>query len=1086
MTIEAVQFLHSVPDSSLLYVGSYHFSLIALSILIAIVAAYAAMRVSVQIALPHSPWIKFSWIAIGAITMGLGTWAMHFIGMLSLQLPCGVYYDPVLTLLSMLPGIVASGLAIAMVSRPKVGRATLLLGSLLLGSGIGAMHYAGMAAMRLNGFVRYDAGLFVLSVVVAVLLAYLALRVKVSNKSTSFGATLMVAVIMGGAVSGMHYTAMLAAYFVRGNVGDLPESALGSNNLALIITVVTTVLAMLALALAAIARNREMTRELLESEQRWSFALEGGRDGVWDLNVKTGEVQLSKTGKQMFGFDESEILHNLMVWQELVHPDDRSRFKEEMFEFLHGTGKYFSSEYRVLCKDNDWKWIHTRGMVVRRDMFGKALRMIGTHTDVTERKLAEQALRSSEERFRSIFENSKVGINVLDANFRFLQANQSFIEMTGYTEEELQQRRFSEITHPDDAEINIRQASSLLSGEIDHFDAEKRYIRKDGSVLWAGVTVSAERDDDGKLVCFIAIIQDISERKRAEEELELAAMVYKNSSEAMMVTDSRGAIVSINPAFVDLTGYTLENVIGKTTTLLSSGRHDRAFYQSMWDEIRNSGHWQGEIWNRRKNGELFLEWLTINTIFNEDGSVYRYVSLFSDITKKKETEELVWKQANFDTLTGLPNRRMLYDRLKQEIKKSHRSGLPMALMLLDIDHFKEVNDTLGHAQGDVLLIEAARRITECVRESDTVARLGGDEFTVILSEVDDINSVERIAQNIIEQLAAPFQLQNETAFVSASLGITLYPDDALDIDALIKNADQAMYLSKKSGRNRFSYFTAALQEAAQTRMRLSNDLRSALAGGQLMVYYQPILEMTSSKIIKAEALLRWNHPERGFVSPAQFIPLAEESGMIHEIGDWVFREAMNQVKHWRENYVDSFQISVNKSPVQFRQTGSNGGEVWLGYLRDMGLPGQSLVIEITEGLLLNAEDNVTEKLLAFGDAGVQLAIDDFGTGYSSLAYLKKFDIDYLKIDQSFVRNLESDPNDMALCEAIIVMAHKLGLKVIAEGVETEQQHTLLMSSGCDYAQGFLYSAAIQPQEFELLLQRSQQMDHLVRAQGLLP
>ena len=563
--------------------------------------------------------------------------------------------------------------------------------------------------------------------------------------------------------------------------------------------------------------------------------------------------------------------------------------------------------------------------------------------------------------------------------------------------------------------------------------------------------------------------EEISERKKTEKELRLAAMVYQNSSESMTVTDSKGTIVSVNPAFTKVTGYTLEEVVGRNTSMLSSGRHDREFYQAMWKGINSTGQWQGEIWNQRKNGELYLEWLTINTIYHDDRSVHRYVSLFSDITQKKKSEDLIWQQANFDTLTGLPNRRMFYDRLEQEIKKSHRSGLPMALMLLDLDHFKEVNDTLGHAQGDVLLVEAARRITECIRASDTVARLGGDEFTVILSEMEDVNSVERIAQNIIERLAVPFQLLQETAYVSASMGVALYPNDAQNIDSLIKNADQAMYLAKDSGRNRFRYFTAALQEAAQTRLRLGNDLRGALAGQQFQVFYQPIVTLANGAIHKAEALLRWQHPTRGLISPAEFIPLAEETGMIIDIGDWVFREVASQAAHWHASHYPKFQISVNVSPVQFRHHGTNFN-AWLDYLQKLGLPGQSIVMEITEGLLMDANTSVSDQLLAFRDAGIRVSLDDFGTGYSSLSYLKKFDIDYLKIDQSFVRNLENNANDMVLCEAIIVMAHKLGLKVIAEGVETEQQRNLLAAYGCDYAQGWLYSEAVPSEQFEALLQ----------------
>ena len=562
---------------------------------------------------------------------------------------------------------------------------------------------------------------------------------------------------------------------------------------------------------------------------------------------------------------------------------------------------------------------------------------------------------------------------------------------------------------------------------------------------------------------------EITARKNIAEELQLAALVYQHSSEAMSVTDSTGAIVNVNPASTEMTGYTLEEVVGRRHSLLNSGRHDRAFYQAMWNAINSTGHWQGEIWNRRKNGELYLEWLSINATYNDDGSAHCYVALSSDITQKKASEELIWRQANVDILTGLPNRHMFHDRLAQEIKKSHRSGLPMVLMLLDLDRFKEVNDALGHAQGDVLLAEAARRIAGCVREADTVARLGGDEFTVILSEMKDINSTERIAQNIIECLAAPFELLQEVVFVSASLGITLYPDDSENLEVLIKNADQAMYVAKNAGRNRFSYFTKALQDAAETRLRLIKDLRHALARRQFEVYYQPIVELTTGKIYKAEALLRWQHPELGMVSPMQFIPLAEESGLIHEIGDWVFHEAVRELKRCREIFDPQFQISVNKSPTQLRQNEVGHATSWLRHLQAMGLPGQSLVIEITESVLLNAETNVTEKLLMYRDAGVHVALDDFGTGYSSLAYLKRFDIDYLKIDQLFVRNLHDDPDNQALCEAIIVMAHKLGLKVIAEGVETEQQRDLLAAYGCDYAQGWLYAKALPVGEFEALL-----------------
>jgi diguanylate cyclase (GGDEF)-like protein len=389
-------------------------------------------------------------------------------------------------------------------------------------------------------------------------------------------------------------------------------------------------------------------------------------------------------------------------------------------------------------------------------------------------------------------------------------------------------------------------------------------------------------------------------------------------------------------------------------------------------------------------------------------------------------------------------------------------------LFIDLDHFKEVNDTLGHHQGDVLLVDAARRIRSCVRESDTVARLGGDEFTVILSELDQVSPVDAIAQKILNVLQAPYQLGQEQAFVSASIGITLYPDDARDIDDLLKHADQAMYAAKGAGRNRFSYFTPALQVAAVNRMRLTNDLRIALKNDQFRLYFQPIVHLKTGKIHKAEALIRWQHPQRGLVSPLEFIPLAESSGLIVDIGEWVFKESARWVRRWRSEHDERFQISLNQSPLEFQREGQ-GYEGWLEHLGQIGVAGQALVVEITEGLLLDASTGVTDKLLALRDAGIQVALDDFGTGYSSLSYLKKFDIDYLKIDRSFTRNLATDSSDMALSEAIIVMAHKLDLRVIAEGVETAQQRDLLLEAGCDYGQGYLFARPMPGHEFDAML-----------------
>jgi diguanylate cyclase (GGDEF)-like protein/PAS domain S-box-containing protein len=559
------------------------------------------------------------------------------------------------------------------------------------------------------------------------------------------------------------------------------------------------------------------------------------------------------------------------------------------------------------------------------------------------------------------------------------------------------------------------------------------------------------------------------ERSKTEEALRLAAMVYENSSEAMMVTDENDRIVAINPAFTETTGYQEGEVLGQTPRILNSGHHNAAFFQSMWEQLERTGQWQGEIWNRRKSGEEFPEWLTINTIHDPDGRAHRRVALFSDVTEKKKADSLIWSQANYDLLTELPNRRLFFDRLEHGIKRAARDRTHLALLYIDLDRFKEVNDTLGHQMGDELLLEASQRIRTCVRESDTVARLGGDEFAVIVNELKDVTILARIAEGVLSALAKPYRLGEDQAFLSASVGITVYPDDGARADVLLKNADQAMFAAKQDGRNRFHYFTAAMQEAAHARMRMVRDLHQALEADQFSVHYQPIVHLATGRIDKAEALVRWKHPAEGFISPARFIPVAEETGAIHEIGNRVFKEATRKAQQWRASHNPNFQVSVNRSPVQFLAGGPNEDD-WLAHLQEIGMPGQALVIEITEGVLLKATVNINEKLLRFRDAGIQVAIDDFGTGYSSLAYLKRFDIDYLKIDQTFVSNLETDPSDRALSEAIVVMSHKLGFKVIAEGVETEGQKRILEEMGCDYAQGYLFSRPVPAEAFDALLQ----------------
>jgi diguanylate cyclase (GGDEF)-like protein/PAS domain S-box-containing protein len=560
------------------------------------------------------------------------------------------------------------------------------------------------------------------------------------------------------------------------------------------------------------------------------------------------------------------------------------------------------------------------------------------------------------------------------------------------------------------------------------------------------------------------------ERNRAQEAIRKGEERFRTMFEAaplgIALIDTRtGQFSDINPRYLQIAGRTLDEMKASTWRDLSHPE-DVSAEQAQIEAMaarRQSGFKLAKRMLRPDGSVVWVD-ASITALPGTGTQPALHLCMIEDITEKKQTEALIWQQANFDTLTQLPNRRMFHNRLERAIVKSRRDNTRIAILFIDLDHFKEVNDTLGHHQGDILLVDAARRIGACVRESDTVSRLGGDEFTVILGELADIGRVETIAQNIIDSLRAPFQLGQEQAFVSASVGITLYPDDASSVDDLLKHADQAMYAAKDAGRNRFSYFTPALQVAALNRMRLTNDLRGAVKAGQMELYFQPIVHLRSGRIHKAEALVRWRHPLRGMVSPLEFIPLAESSGLIHEIGEWVFQESARWIQRWRAEVDPQFQVSVNQSPLEFQREG--GYEGWMRLLNELGLPGQSMVIEITEGLLLDASNAVTKKLLQLRDGGIQVALDDFGTGYSSLSYLKKFDIDYLKIDRSFTRNLAPNSSDMALSDAIIVMAHKLGLRVIAEGVETPEQRDLLARAGCDYGQGYLFAKPMPAAEFD--------------------
>jgi diguanylate cyclase (GGDEF)-like protein/PAS domain S-box-containing protein len=557
------------------------------------------------------------------------------------------------------------------------------------------------------------------------------------------------------------------------------------------------------------------------------------------------------------------------------------------------------------------------------------------------------------------------------------------------------------------------------------------------------------------------------ERQHKDAELKIAAQVFETSQEGIMVTDAANRIIAVNQAFTRITGYSREEAVGAAPSLLSSGQHDETFFQAMWDAVVGAGNWQGEIWNRRKNGELYVEWLSIQCVRDPEGGGLRRIGLFTDITDRKQANELAWRNANFDLLTQLPNRRLFFDRLEQDIKQAQRDNARLALLFIDLDHFKQVNDMQGHAMGDALLQETAQRLGASMAQTDTLARLGSDQFAIILGEFLHPQDIECTASRLLDALRQPFELGAHPTHITASIGIAVYPDDGPSAHSLLRNADHAMHVAKSQGRNSFSYFTAAMQQAAQQRRHLLADLHGALAKEQFELAYQPIVDLATGRIDKAEALLRWRHPQHGLVNPAAFIPLAEESGLIQSIGDWVFREAMHTTQGLIERTGVPLKTSVNVSPVQFAN--DEFPAQWLAHLQKNGITASALAVEITEGILIHHRPEVVRKLAALRQTGITVAIDDFGTGYSSLSYIKRFDIDVLKIDQSFVRDMADDFSSQALVEAIIVMAHKLGLKVVAEGIETAEQRDLLVALGCGYGQGYFLSRPVSAQDFEQLL-----------------
>ncbi|WP_146002834.1 putative bifunctional diguanylate cyclase/phosphodiesterase [Telmatospirillum siberiense] len=673
----------------------------------------------------------------------------------------------------------------------------------------------------------------------------------------------------------------------------------------------------------------------------------------------------------------------------------------------------------------------------------------------------------TEARCRRLAEHCSDMIALLDLEGRYLYVSAASMPLFGQTEADLLGRHAVEFAHPDDADKLPAIIAQIRRTPRVHTLTFRRR-RKDDQFCWVESKVQGVLGPDGTVSEIILTARDISERRQAEEELRIAALAFE-AQHGMIITGPDGAILRVNRGFTEITGYSAEEVIGRNPSMLKSGRHDQMFYQALWNSVEETGSWKGELWNRRKNGEIYPQWLSISAVRGVSGQISHYVGSFADITQHKADTDKIEHLAFYDPLTRLPNRRLLEERLSQSLITSLRSKREGALLFIDLDNFKIINDTLGHDKGDLLLQQTAQRLTACVRESDTVARLGGDEFVVMLEELSE-NRAEAAAQTrivgekILAALDAPYRLSPYEYECSASIGVALFGDHRQNMHDILKQADLAMYRAKTGGRNGIRFFDPEMQASVSARTALESELRRAIREKQFVLHYQPQVD-AGGRLTGAEALLRWQHPTRGLVFPDNFISVAEETGMIVGLGRWVLETACEQLAAWAKRPETAhLSLAVNVSAGQFRQTDFVNRV--LETVRQSGADPLRLKLELTESMLLDDIEDTITKMQAMKHHGLSFSLDDFGTGYSSLAYLKSLPLSQLKIDRSFVTDVHTDPNAAAIAKTIVFLAQSLGLTVIAEGVETEVQRRFLDENGCRDYQGYLFSRPLPLDEFE--------------------
>lgn len=1149
------------PQDSVLYAGNYDLLLVGLSILVAVLAAYAALLVSQLVARRKIPHSRPVWLGVGSLCLGMGIWAMHFVGMLAFSLPCVTGYSPLTTLLSTVPGVLASVLALTTISRPTLSRRRLVLGGVLIGAGIGAMHYSGMAAMQLNGFIRYDWKLFLLSIGVAVGLAILALwikfRVQVWQHGWERWATPVSALVLGLAVSGMHYTAMAAAYFVRGDGAATADVGVSPNFLAAIVLTATSLIAVVTVVATYIGKPNFFS---LKQSSKWMMVLVLGwvgiawlgadyyyghlTDNVYQQELDTANQKatdiadnVSKNLQLLKGIalvvsKEEAVLAALRRFGPSATPSPlpppRLRALWLRDAQLNGLNAELAI-YATHLNTDEVFIVNTAGDCIAssnadtsnsfvgenyadRDYFRQARVGYPGYQYAVGRTSGISGLFYS----HPIMENGRFfGIAVVKRNisnvaywtnpekafladvngvivvssrpsweFRALpNATMALSAMTEAKKWQQYRRKALQPLHvtslgesrfPDAVRIDDDALPSVLAAKMLSESAMTVYVPRPLTELvrlrseryWLFVLLAMA--GSMLIVSTSTMVLYLREMKKTEADLRVAATAFE-SQEGMVITDAQHLILRVNRAFTEITGYTAEEVIGHTPSRLKSGRQDARFYEAMWQTIHATGSWQGEVWNQRRNGEIYPEWLTVTAVKGSTGQVTHYVGTLMDISSRKAAEEEIQYLAFYDSLTQLPNRRLLLDRLQRALATGSRSHRQGALLFIDLDNFKTLNDTLGHDMGDSLLQQVALRLRDAVREGDTVARLGGDEFVVMLEDLslvplEAVKHAETVGEHILKVLNQAYWLADNEYHSTASVGIALFCGHQESVDELLKRADIAMYQAKTAGRNTLRFFDPDMQAVVSARATLEIDLRQGVQESQFVLYYQPQVGR-EGQLTGVEALVRWLHPTRGLVSPAEFIPLAEETGLILPLGLFVLEAACQQLQVWASHPTRcDLSIAVNVSARQFRHR--DFLDQVLQVLDRTGINPSLLKLELTESLLLEDAEDIIAKMSALKLRGLGFSLDDFGTGYSSLSYLKRLPLDQLKIDQSFVRDLLTDPNDAAISRTIIALAESLGLKVIAEGVETQAQRDCLAEQGCHAYQGYLFSRPLPIAEFE--------------------